>query len=158
MMYLLQSSSQVKRQAVVKKITAAELGQINSEKFVFDWSALEQECEVYQLSLIDDDEILGVMALKDYPEQQWLEIKLLESSIENVGRHKKYKRIAGCFISFACKEAIKRYAPVPCVSLIPKTQLKDHYIQEYGMLDGSKFLYLDEQPLLNMLKTYYYGN
>jgi len=157
-MYLLHSESQAKKIAVIRKITATELVQINSERFAFDWVAIDQGRELYQLSLIDDDEILGIMALKDYPEQQWIEIKLLESSIENVGKYKKYKRIAGCLISFACKEAVKRYSPIPCVSLLPKTQLRNHYIKKYGMLDGSKFLYLDEQPLLNILKTYYYGN
>ncbi|SMC44008.1 hypothetical protein [Pedobacter africanus] len=157
-MYLLHSASQIKKAAVVKRIAPADLVQINNERFVFDWSNMAKDCELYQLNLINDDEILGIMAIKDSSEQHWIEIKLLESSMENVGRQKEYQRIAGTLMGFACREAVKRHAPFPCVSLVPKTILKEYYILKYGMLDGSKFLYLDEEPLLHMVKKYYYGS
>lgn len=38
--------------------------------------------------------------------------------------------------------------------LIPKTELKKHYIQKYKMFDAGKSLYLEDEPLLAMIKEY----
>jgi len=42
-----------------------------------------------------------------------------------------------------------------CVSLIPKTRLKQYYIGKYGMKDAGWQLLLDGKELLQLIKKYY---
>jgi hypothetical protein len=88
------------------------------------------------LTIEGEKDILGVMALIDHPNEKRMEIKLLACSIENRGRDKKFDRIAGCLIAFACLLADKKYWKFACVSLIPKTVLLNHYKQKYNMTWG----------------------
>ena len=96
------------------------------------------------------------MALIDYPDEYRVEIKLLASSIENQGRNKKYERIAGCMIAFACRMAESKYWKFACVSLIPKTRLIDHYQQKYNMSWNGVQLFLLDDMLFKILKEYFY--
>ncbi|RZK66568.1 MAG: hypothetical protein EOO85_26675, partial [Pedobacter sp.] len=84
-----------------------------------------------------------IQALHMRSSEERIDIALLAVSLENIGKEKKFDRIAGTLIAFACKEAIRNYNwQFPCVSLIPKTEIKTHYIKKYGMLDGGRQLYL----------------
>ena len=156
MMYIVHCATQQKKAVVIKGVVPKDFAAITRARFAFDWDEVDKSCILYKLTIAGEDNILGLMAIRDHPDQQWIEIELLASSVENTGKQKTYERIAGCLIAFACREAVRKYTPVPLVSLIPKTLLKEHYIRKYGMLDGSKFVYLDEEPLLNILKEYYY--
>jgi hypothetical protein len=84
-----------------------------------------------------------------------MEITLLASSIDNQGKTKKYGRIAGCLIAFACRLAKALYGDDACISLIPKTALIKHYMQKYYMLYAGCQLYL-EGVLLNKLLNEYH--
>ena len=102
-----------------------------------------------------DSEILGLIALNVVEPEERIEVALLASSIENIGKKKKFDRIAGTLIAFACREAIRNYNwEFPCVSLIPKTEIRTHYIKKYGMLDGGRQLYLEDVPLHKIIKEY----
>lgn len=41
-----------------------------------------------------------------------------------------------------------------CVSLLPKTELKDHYIKKYGMQDAGRQVFLELNLLQQMLEKY----
>jgi hypothetical protein len=98
--------------------------------------------ELYALWVIPDNEIVGLMALKDVPEELRIEIVLLECSQENVGKTKVYERIAGCLMAFACRLAFIR-GYYGFVSLVPKTQLIQHYLKMYGFEQFGRQLALD---------------
>ena len=94
------------------------------------------------------------MALIDYPEEKRIEIKLLANSIDNQGKNKKYDRIAGCMIAFACRLSKAKYRGYACVSLVPKTELIQYYIRKYHMVNAGWQLYLEGEQLNNILKEY----
>lgn len=57
-------------------------------------------------------------------------------------------------LAFAGRTALARYGPYACVSLVPKTALKKHYMKKYGMLDAGWQLYLDLDALNNIVAKY----
>ncbi len=138
----------------VRAIEDADFKQITVKRYLFNWKKLEHECKIYKLTLIDSEDVLGLIALIDFPEEERTEIKLLTSSIENIGKEKQYDRIAGCLIAFAGKEAIGKFKNYPALSLVPKTELKQHYIAKYKMIDAGWQLYLEDISLLNVIKQY----
>jgi hypothetical protein len=78
----------------------------------------------------------------------------LACSIENKGRFKQYDRIVGCLIAYACRLSVSRYLEDACVSLIPKTELINHYKQKYHMTYGGWQLYLEFGALNKLIKEY----
>lgn len=95
------------------------------------------------------------MGLIDWPGEKRIEIKLLASSVENIGKGKIYEGIAGCLIAFACRLAVDKYGAEACVSLVPKTELIKHYMQKYHMLHAGWQLYLEGKELNKLLKEYF---
>ncbi len=63
------------------------------------------------------------MSLADRQVDFAIEIRLLASSLENVGKTKQYQRIALCLIAFACRKAFEAGCGV-YVCLKPKTELE----------------------------------
>ncbi len=90
----------------------------------------------------------------DIPAEYRMEIKLLASARENVGDGKEYEGIAGCLIGFACRESVKRYGDLACVSLMPKTELQEHYRRKYGMIDAGHQLCVEGLSLIKLINKY----
>lgn len=77
------------------------------------------------------DKILGLLSLKDIQSELRIHINLIEISANNIGRGKKYDRIAGCLIAYTCQLSFdKSYDGF--VSLVPKSRLINHYCKHYG--------------------------
>lgn len=110
--------------------------------------------QVYKLRRSDNEVILGLISLEIIDNEKRIEIKLLAVSVENRGSGKEYDRIAGTLIGYTYREAVKRYAVNACVSLLPKTELKPHYIAKYGMIDAGKQIFLEGVPLLKTVNNY----
>lgn len=71
------------------------------------------------------------MSLIDYKKELRIEIHLLEKSKENKGANKKIENIIGCLIAHACQISFDNGYD-GFVSLIPKTEIVNHYIKAYG--------------------------
>lgn len=138
---------------VIEPVDAKDYKSITKAKYFFNWKT-EKENDVYKLRRSDNNIILGLISLVHHTNEKRIEIKLLSVSIENRGRNKQYERIAGTLIAFACREAIKHYGKDACVSLLPKTELKKHYIIQYGMIDAGIHVFLEGIGLLKMLNSY----
>lgn len=125
--------------AVIEEVTKKELLSKNIKKnFGFDWS-LESEYEIFKIRRAEHDEVLELMSIIDYPEELRLHINLLENSLENQGSGKKFSRVAGTLIAMACEIAVdKGYGGF--VSLVPKTKLINHYIENYGFIQMGRQL------------------
>ncbi len=123
-----------------------------SKQFEFNWNE-EKQYQCFKLIIKGSDQIMGLMSIKEFRSELWLKINILESSKENVGGDKKYDRIAGCLIAYACKLAfIKGYSGL--VALEPKTQLFKHYINKYSMKSTGKYLYLELRDSENVIRKY----
>ncbi|SFF19903.1 hypothetical protein SAMN03003324_02802 [Pedobacter antarcticus] len=152
-MYIVHRSSNEKYLVLLQNLEDQDWKKITVKQFAFNWKKLKGVYQIFKLSL--DGEILGLIALSNIQAEERIEINLLAVSAENVGKEKKFDRIAGTLIAFACKEAIKNYNwEFPCVSLTPKTEIKEYYIKKYGMLDGGRQLYLEDIPLHKIIKEY----
>lgn len=58
-------------------------------------------------------------------------------------------------IAYAGRLSKVKYGDYACVSLIPKTELIQHYIRKYCMINAGWQLYLEGEQLNNILKEYF---
>ncbi|MNR43212.1 hypothetical protein D3C85_1618160 [compost metagenome] len=100
------------------------------------------------------EEPIGLLSLNERPNDYAIEIRLLASSKTNVGKDKEYDRIAGCLITFACREAFKAgYDGFVCLK--PKTKLKEHYLNKYNFESTKLYLITEGRNSLKLIKEYY---
>ena len=126
--------------ATGRKLTASisplediDFKQITKKRYFFDWKKEKGAGELFKLTLQGESEILGLLALKDFPTEFRMQIHLLCVSRENYSKGKKYDGIAGSLIAFAARTAIGKYFEDACISLLPKTELRAHYKSKYGI-------------------------
>lgn len=143
-----------KKKVMIRPVENEDLKILTKKRYFFAWRTLQGKADLYKLCVLGDENILGVMALVDEPSDKRIEIKLLASSRENLGKAKKHEGIAGCLIGYACREAVKKYADLACVSLVPKTELRSKYIARYGMMDAGRQLFLEAKPLNDLIFKY----
>lgn len=143
-----------KKPVIIREIADEDFKFLTRKRFSFGWKSFKNSMSIYTLRIESEDEILGVMGLVDWQEEQRIEIKLLSTSIENIGKQKIYDGIAGNLIAFACRRAILKYGHEACVSLVPKTVLISHYMQKYHMQHAGWQLYLSGINLLKIVKAY----
>lgn len=104
----------------------------NSKNFTFDWG-IEKNNQVYTISIINDNEILGLMSIIDVPHEFRIHINLIEAAKGQRGKHITILNIPGCLIAFACRTAFKKGYD-GFVSLTPKTRLRNYYSKTYGFM------------------------
>lgn len=150
-MYIVKLINNQKHIVKVELINDQDYKQITKSRYFFNWKT-EKENAVYKLVL--EDNILGLMSLINYTSDNRIEIHLLAVSKENRGEDKQFERITGTLIAYACREAMKYYGIEACVSLVPKTDLKQHYCDKYGMLDAGWQVFLAGEPMLSILREY----
>jgi hypothetical protein len=155
-MYIIEVCSGVHKEAIIKAVEPSDFALLTKKRYSFNWQSLKKSTTIYKLTIQGEKDILGVMALIDYPDEYRIEIKLLASALENQGRNKRYDRIAGCMIAFACRLAQSKYWKFACVSLLPKTQLVNHYKQKYCMDWGGQQLYLEGYTLNKLIIEYFH--
>ncbi len=152
-MFVVEVKTGKKEKVRISQIKSTELVKLDS--FGFDWRK-ETEYEVYKLSLISNEQVLGLLSIQRVIEELRIEIRLLEISTENVGKNKLYDRVAGILIAFACKESFKN-GFYGFVSLIPKTILIKHYKEKYGFQLFGRHVAIELQEselLMNKYLTY----
>jgi len=132
----------------------ADFKQITKKRYFFDWKKERGMSNLFKLTLQGESEILGLLALIDFPREFRVQIHLLCVSRENQGKDKKYEGIAGSLIAYAGRIAISKYFEQACVSLLPKTELRSHYNAKYGMIDGGPQLFLEGARLYELVKKY----
>jgi hypothetical protein len=154
-MHIIKVATGEKKEVVIRKAAPDDFRQLAKKRFSFDWKKYREALHVYKLFIKNEVDILGAMGLEDWPEEKRVEIKLLACSIENKGKEKLYEGIAECLIAFACRMAVAKYGIMACVSLIPKTELIEHYIRKYQMKYAGWQLYLEESALITLLNKHY---
>jgi hypothetical protein len=142
------------KEVEVTSLDPKDMRNLTKSRYAFDWKKPYKESLVFVLRIKGAQDILGAMAIVKFPSELRYEVKLLATSRENVGKNKIYEGIAGCLLSFACRECIREYGYLACVSLIPKTELRDHYIRKYNMSEGGAQVYLDSKSLVDLINRY----
>jgi len=153
-MFVTQVAQHAEKQVIITPVEIDDFKKISKKRYFFDWKKAAKTCSVFKLSLVEDDDILGLVGLIDFPEECRIQIALICVSRENKGATRKFKGITGCLIAFACKRAVKKYTDDACVSMIPKTGIRNHYIEKYNMLDGRRQLFLEGVSLRNLIIKY----
>ncbi|WP_119079832.1 N-acetyltransferase [Chitinophaga alhagiae] len=146
--------TQQEKEVLITAVVSGDFKRITRRRFFFDWKQVRNSCRLFKLVLEETGELLGLMALADHPEEKRVEIQLLAVSCENKGKEKMYEGVAGCLMAYACREALGLYELDAAVSLTPKTVLKEHYMQKYGMQDAGRQLYVEKGTLKNLLLKY----
>lgn len=154
-MKVLEIASGIRKRVVIELAEPDDYKVLIKRRFSFVWRAIKKTATVYKLQIEGKNDILGAIGLVDWQDEQRIEIRLLASSVENIGRSKAYEGIAGCLIAFACRRAMIKYGIKACVSLVPKTELIKHYMEKYYMKHAGWQLYLDGANLNKILKEYY---
>jgi len=136
-MFIRNTANSENAEAVITPMTNNDFRYLQKNKKLFnkfEWDNYRDD-EVYKLTLKNEDQILGLMCLVEHSDESInaMEIKLLEVNEENIGAKKKFEKIGGCLIAFACRESFKR-GHDGAVYLIPKSQLISHYSSKYGFL------------------------
>lgn len=153
-MHITHIALQESRNILIEEMQDRDYKKVKRTNFDFNWG-LEKMNQVFKLRIVDEDEILGLMSLIHFPHEQRIEINLVAVSKENIGQNKVYDRIAGNLIAYACRECVKCYPRHACVSLIPKTDLRQHYVNQYNMIDdGGKHLFFERKNLYNMINNF----
>jgi len=147
----IESASEI--EVVISPLKDEDYKKITKSRYYFNWKT-EKENEVYKITVAGSDEIIGLMSIIHFPEEQRIQINLLSVSKENRGKDKIYDGIAGNLIAYACREGIRLYAEAACVSLQPKTELKEHYMKRYGMADAGMQVFLEGPDLFRLLEKY----
>lgn len=149
-MAIIEVATGKKLKASVTPLGNADFKQITKEKFFFDWKKERGVADLFKLTLQGESEILGLLALIDFPREFRVQIHLLCVSQENQGKDKKYEGIAGSLIACAGRVAVAKYFEQACISLLPKTELRS----KYGMKDGGPQLFLEAARLYELTKKY----
>ena len=124
-----------------------------SSTFKFDWK-VESKNEVYKIYLIDEeDEILGLMSLIDYPGEYRLHMNLIETSGDQRWKEKTIYNIAGCLLAFGCQVAFNR-GYYGFMSLHPKTKLIDLYQDKYGFNQFGRLLAVEGESAKYLITKY----
>lgn len=126
---------------------------IDKKRYFFDWKT-EKTSEIYKLKIINSNDILGIISLERIPQEWRIHIRLLTVSLENKGANKKFDNIAANLIVHAAKIAVAEYGELACVSLRPKSNIAQHYIDKYNMNITGMTLSLEVPEILNLIKTY----
>jgi len=138
----------------ISEVVEKDFEIIDEEKYFFDWNEYKGSHKVYKLMISKEPQILGLMALREFQNEYRVEVSLIACSRENYSQSKRYDKIAGCLLAFACREAIKTYGYMAAVSLKPKTVLKEHYQRKYGMKSAGISLFLEGEGMLNLINEY----
>lgn len=141
-------------ESVIEKVIKSDYKLISkSKQYTFGWSE-ESKNEVYKIYLKDqNDRILGLISLVDYPEEYRLHLNLIEVGLNNRGKDKEIENIAGCLIAFACQIAFdKDYFGF--VSLKSKTQLIDLYREKYGFRQYGRLLAVEQGSSIFLINKY----
>jgi len=142
-----------KHKVEIKLLEDSEFKKLTKKRYFFDWKE-ERNQEVYKLTLVGSDDILGLVSIERITEEWRIHIRLLTVSKENKGRNKNYENIAGNLITYVSKIALKEYAELACVSLKPKGAIAKHYFDKYGMNITGATLSIELREILNLLKEY----
>jgi hypothetical protein len=138
----------------IREAQPEDIRKLTKVTFAFNWLKESKTAKIFVLNIQGQHDILGAVSFNTVPQEFRIEINVLASSIENVGKTKMYAGIAGCLLAYICRLSVLLFGENACVSLVPKTKLREHYITEYGMIDAGWQMYVEGASLMNLMNKY----
>jgi hypothetical protein len=77
--------------ASISPLEATDFKQITKKRYFFDWKKEKGAANLYKLTLQGESDILGLLAITDFPSEYRMQIHLLCVSRENHGKDKNTK-------------------------------------------------------------------
>ncbi len=121
--------------------------------YFFDWKE-EKGQELYKLIIKEAHSILGLISFERIPEEWRIHIRLLTVSKENKGAGKRFDKIAGNLIAHVAKIAVTEFGELACISLKPKSQIAQHYIDNYKMNITGMTLSLEVPEIMDLINLF----
>lgn len=134
-------------------VESEDFKSLGKVRYFFDWR-IERNQEVYKLQMTGSSDILGIVSMERIPDEWRIHIRLLTVSKENKGSGKKYDKIAGNLITHVAKIAVLEFGELACVSLKPKSQIAQHYIDKYNMHITGMTLSIEVPEILDLINLY----
>jgi hypothetical protein len=152
-MKIVDTSTGKEYQVEILPVENEEFESLGKVRYFFDWR-IERKQEVYKLQMTGSSDILGLVSLERIPNEWRIHIRLLTVSKENKGNGKKYDKIAGNLITHVAKIAVLEFGEFACVSLKPKSQITQHYIDKYNMNVTGMTLSIEVPEILDLINFY----
>lgn len=152
-MKITNTSTGEKHSVKILPVEIDEFKTLRKDRYFFDWK-IEKNQEVYKLQIKGSNDILGLVSIERIPQEWRIHIRLLTVSKENKGNGKKYDKIAGNLIAFVAKIAIREFGELACVSLRPKSQIAQHYIDKYNMNITGMTLSIEVPEIIDLINLY----
>ncbi|MCG8307929.1 MAG: N-acetyltransferase [Cytophagales bacterium] len=152
-MKIIDTSTGEKHSVDILPVEMDEFKTLRKDRYFFDWK-IEKNQEVYKLQTKGSSDILGLVSIERIPQEWRIHIRLLTVSKENKGNEKKYDKIAENLIAFVAKIAIREFGELACVSLRPKSQIAQHYIDKYNMNITGMTLSIEVPEIIDLINLY----
>lgn len=137
----------------ILSVESDDFKSLGKVRYFFNWK-IERDQEIYKLQMTGSSDILGLVSLERIPNEWRIHIRLLTVSKENKGNGKKYDKIAGNLITHVAKIAVLEFGELACVSLKPKSQIAQHYIDKYNMNVTGITLSIEVPEILDLINLY----
>jgi len=137
----------------IVSVESEDFNSLEKARYFFDWR-IERNQEVFKLQMAGSSDILGLISIERIPDEWRIHIRLLTVSKENKGNGKKYDKIAGNLITHVAKIAVLQFGELACVSLKPKSQIAQHYIDKYNMNVTGMTLSIEMPEILSLINLY----
>lgn len=115
-------------------------------------------CQIYKLTVKDDNTIQGLVAIENQPENYAFHLKLAESAPHNRGETKKYEGVGGHLFAIAAMESNKAGYGGFIYFEAKNMELVHHYHDKFGaVLIGIPHEYsmiIDETAAQELLAAY----
>jgi len=152
-MKIIETSTGKEYSVEIKPVESDDYRTLRKDRYFFDWK-IERNQEVYKLQILGSIDILGLVSVERIPKEWRIHIRLLTVSKENKGNGKKYDKIAGNLITHVAKIAILEFGELACVSLKPKSQIAQHYIDKYNMNVTGITLSIEVPEIMDLIKLF----
>ena len=139
--------------------TTNELKLLKKQGWNFDWTIDDlKDSVIYKLTLDNDDEIQGLVALKDMPNDYAVYLKLAESAPHNMGNNKLYEGVGGHLFAIASQISVDNGCGGFIYFEAKNIELVQHYQEAFGgRLIGGVHQYrmiIDEDSAEELLMKY----
>ena len=123
--------------------------------WLFDWTKpFEKGYNVYKLTLADDRNIQGLVAVRANAQLLVVEIDIAESAPDNMGSKGKFAGVGGHLFAIAAQSSFELGFD-GYVFFITKTQLMKHYIDTMGAQHiGNRKMVIDTLAAKKLIQTY----
>lgn len=155
---ILEKKTGSEKRAEIKEVSKKELP-LKKDGWNFNWRELfkVEGSILYKITLIETpDRIEGMFMLTIFNEEMVF-MNNIELSPSNIGKKKKYDKIAGCLLAFGCRQSFEKgknnYHGF--LSFDSKTELIELYQDKYGanIAMGHK-MYFDPEAGKKLMKKY----